>query len=207
MLIKTGERLVFFGDSLTQRTDLKDSEIPARRYRLDYTESYVDILMKRLMVHYPQLDLSFFNRGVGGDTVFHLLERYSKDVLPLCPTRAVLWIGQNDAKQFEEKRFEQAFRCLLKWFSDDKIPLVVLSTSAHRDLAKMSVLARIDWLLQTICEEFSVDFIDIKTPMLRIAEYNKTAKNPIQLFTEGSHLSELGNILVADTVFDFFERH
>ncbi len=207
MLIKEGERLVFFGDSLTQRTDLKYSEVPARRYRLDYAESYVDILMKRLLVHYPHLNLSFFNCGVGGDTVFHLLERYSEDVLPLCPTRVVLWIGQNDAKQFDEQRFEQGFRCLLQWFSGDKIPVVVLSTSAHRDLEKMSVLARVDRILQSVCREFAVHFIDIKTPMLQIAEHNKTAKDSIQLFTEGSHLSELGNILVADTVFDFFESH
>ena len=94
MLIKEGERLVFFGDSLTQRTDLKYSEVPARRYRLDYAESYVDILMKRLMVHYPHLNLSFFNCGVGGDTVFHLLERYSEDVLPLCPTGLVSGLGK-----------------------------------------------------------------------------------------------------------------
>ena len=40
MLIRQGEKIVFFGDSLTQRTDLNESEHPARRYSLDYAGSY-----------------------------------------------------------------------------------------------------------------------------------------------------------------------
>ena len=51
MLIRQGEKIVFFGDSLTQRTDLNESEHPARRYSLDYAGSYVDILVKRLLIH------------------------------------------------------------------------------------------------------------------------------------------------------------
>ena len=53
MLIRQGEKIVFFGDSLTQRTDLNESEHPARRYSLDYAGSYVDILVKRLLIHFP----------------------------------------------------------------------------------------------------------------------------------------------------------
>ena len=66
MLIRQGEKIVFFGDSLTQRTDLNESEHPARRYSLDYAGSYVDILVKRLLIHFPQLEFTFYNRGVGG---------------------------------------------------------------------------------------------------------------------------------------------
>ena len=55
MLIRPDERIVFFGDSLTCRTDLLDSADPSRRYSLDYAGSYVDILVKRLLIHFPQL--------------------------------------------------------------------------------------------------------------------------------------------------------
>ena len=107
MLIRQGEKIVFFGDSLTQRTDLNESEHPARRYSLDYAGSYVDILVKRLLIHFPQLEFTFYNRGVGGDTIRHLLERYSRDVAPLHPSMMILWIGQNDAKAPDPARFEQ----------------------------------------------------------------------------------------------------
>ena len=105
MLIRQGEKIVFFGDSLTQRTDLNESEHPARRYSLDYAGSYVDILVKRLLIHFPQLEFTFYNRGVGGDTIRHLLERYSHDVAPLHPTMMLLWIGQNDAKARDPAHF------------------------------------------------------------------------------------------------------
>ena len=98
MLIGPKERIVFFGDSLTKRTGRMDSEIPADRYAVSYVESYVDLLVKRLLIHFPQLEFTIYNRGVGGDTVLNLLERYQKDVLPLKPTLMFLWIGQNDAK-------------------------------------------------------------------------------------------------------------
>lgn len=208
MIIRPKERLVFFGDSLTKRTDLKESEIPACRYNLDYTESYVDILVKRLLIHFPQLEFTFYNKGVGGDTIFHLLERYHTDVVPLHPNRMILWIGQNDAKRFDAKRFEQGLRCLLEWCSQDDIAVVLLSTSAHRDEQKMIALQQADRIIKALSEEFETGFVDVKTPMLRVMEHNKTAQHPIQLFTAGSHLSELGNMLIADCVFDYLkEQH
>ena len=93
MLIRPDERIVFFGDSLTCRTDLLDSADPSRRYSLDYAGSYVDILVKRLLIHFPQLPFTFYNAGVGGDTVDRLLARYEQDVLPLSPTMMVLVCG------------------------------------------------------------------------------------------------------------------
>lgn len=70
MLIGPKERIVFFGDSLTKRTGRMDSEIPADRYAVSYVESYVDLLVKRLLIHFPQLEFTIYNRGVGGDTGF-----------------------------------------------------------------------------------------------------------------------------------------
>lgn len=202
MKLVHGERIVFFGDSLTKRTDLKESEIPARRYSLDYGESYVDLLIRRLLVHHPQLELTFFNCGHGGDTVRHLLERYQTDVLPLAPSLMILWIGQNDAKQFDPERFESGLRCLLGWCRDDGIRVMMLSTSAHRDEHKMVALAQADRIIRRLSREFQTGFVDVKTPMVQVMDYNRTADWPVELFTSGSHLSGLGNLLVADTVYE-----
>lgn len=207
MLIRQGEKIVFFGDSLTQRTDLNESEHPARRYSLDYAGSYVDILVKRLLIHFPQLEFTFYNRGVGGDTIHHLLERYSHDVAPLHPTMMILWIGQNDAKALDPAHFEQGLRCLLEWCGQDQIQTVVLSTSAHRSHEKMVALEQVDNILRWVSGEKGLPFIDVKSPMLAVMEHNRQAICPTQLFTTGSHLSELGNMLVADTVFDYLCGH
>lgn len=207
MLIAPGERIVFFGDSLTWRTDLNESAIPARRYQLDYSGSYVNILTKRLLVHFPELEFTFYNCGVGGDTIRHLLERYARDVLPLKPTLMILWIGQNDAKNWEPERFAKGVRCLLEWCRQDQIRVVALTTSAHRSHQKMLALDQADEILAQICGEFDVGLVDVKTPMRKVMEYNRQAEYPIQLFTTGSHLSELGNMLIADAVFDYLCAH
>jgi lysophospholipase L1-like esterase len=207
MRIKPGERLVFFGDSLTMRTDLKCAQYPALHYSLDYAESYVDILVKRLLIHAPQLEFTFYNRGNAGDTIRHLLERYAEEVLPLHPDWMFLWVGQNDAKNWDCEGFEQGVRCLLEWCRQDGIKVLVLSTSAHRDKQKMIALAQADAVLKKLSEEFGCDYVDVKTPMLTVMEHNRVAVYPIQLFTLGSHLSELGNMLIADTVFDYLQTH
>ena len=59
-----GSRVVFLGDSLTQRTGLLTSEVPAKRYRMAYMGSYVDIFLKRMIVHNPDLQIAAWNRAL-----------------------------------------------------------------------------------------------------------------------------------------------
>lgn len=59
----------FFGDSLTKRTGRMDSEIPADRYAVSYVESYVDLLVKRLLIHFPQLEFTIIIVG-SAETLF-----------------------------------------------------------------------------------------------------------------------------------------
>ena len=85
--------------------------------------------------------------------------------------------------------------------------MVLLSTSAHRDEHKMVFLERADQILLSLSQEYQVDYVDVKTPMLAVMEYNRNSQHPIMLFTDGSHLSELGNMLIADTVYDYLVSH
>ena len=139
---------------------------------------------------------------MGGDTVDRLLARYEQDVLPLSPTMMVLWVGQNDAKALCEERFAQQLHLLLQNCRRDHIQTVVLSTSAHRSHQKMRALERIDSILRQQSDEFGCPYIDVKAPMVHLMQQNRQREWQIQLFTTGSHLSELGNLLVADTVFE-----
>ena len=202
MLIRPDERIVFFGDSLTCRTDLLDSADPARRYSLDYAGSYVDILVKRLLIHFPQLPFTFYNAGVGGDTVDRLLARYEQDVLPLSPTMMILWVRTNDAKALCEERFCAAaapFAAKLPsgphpngrpFHLCPPQPPKDARARAHR-LHPPAAKRRV-WL----------PYIDVKAPMVHLMQQDRQREWQIQLFTTGSHLSELGNLLVADTVFE-----
>ena len=63
-------------------------------------------------------------------------------------------------------------------------------------------LERIDFILRQQSDEFGCPYIDVKAPMVHLMQQNRQREWQIQLFTTGSHLSELGNLLVADTVFE-----
>ncbi len=78
LLLRDGDRVVFYGDSITQQ-----------RLYTRYVQQYV-------YCRYPELDISFFNAGWGGDTAEGANKRVLRDVLELRPTVVTLFFGMND---------------------------------------------------------------------------------------------------------------
>lgn len=81
--LKDGDRVVFYGDSITEQ-------------RM-YTQDVEDFVITR----YPTRNILFFNAGVGGDTVTggwagDMAMRVDRDVLPYRPTVVTIMLGMND---------------------------------------------------------------------------------------------------------------
>ncbi len=202
MFLESNDRLIFLGDSLTQRTGLLTSTNPAARYGHAYLGSYVTILVKRLLVHYPHLVLQTFNAGVGGIMLPHLLQSLPGYLEQFKPTRAVLFMGQNDAKKFKADEFETNLRQVLDILRDAEVSVLQLSTTPHPgEDQKNRMLATYDRTIDRLCDELGNRFVDVKTPFDKLLEYNAGADRPVQLFSDGCHMSELGNQLLADLVF------
>ena len=68
-----------------------------------------------LQSRYPEAGLTFYNRGISGDTVKGLLKRWDDDALALKPGVLTLLVGINDAMQrdFDIKEWEKGYRQLL----------------------------------------------------------------------------------------------
>ena len=77
-VLKPNDRIVFYGDSITEQ-----------HLYTNYVESY-------LATRYPELKLSFFNAGWGGDTAPGGAKRLQRDVLNLKPTVVTICYGMND---------------------------------------------------------------------------------------------------------------
>ena len=77
-LLRKNDRIVFFGDSITEQ-----------QLYTNYVESY-------LSARFPELELTFFNAGWGGDTAPNSLSRLERDVLSCQPTLVTLCFGMND---------------------------------------------------------------------------------------------------------------
>ena len=128
MRLKDGQTLVFFGDSITRRSEIKDAADPRVKFSLNYDDSYVDLFLQRLVIHYPKLDLKTYNLGVGGDTVNGLMERFW-ELEALKPNWVVLCIGQNDAKTLSPAQFEEQLSYLLEQLADLGCQTVQLTTT------------------------------------------------------------------------------
>ena len=202
MLFEQNDRVLFLGDSLTQRTGLLSSTNPAARYGHPYLGSYVDILLKRLLVNFPHLELQALNAGVGGIMLPHLLQSLPGYLDNFKPTWAVLFMGQNDAKKYGADEFESHLRQILEMPRDAGVSVLQLSTTPHPgEDAKNRAMAAFDQIIERLSREFGNRYLDVKTPFEKLFEYNSRAERPIQVFADGCHLAELGNQLLADLVF------
>lgn len=88
------KRFLFQGDSITD----------ANRGRTDdpnhiMGHSYAFSIASRLMADFPEQDLAFFNRAVGGDSHVEMESRWQQDALDIDPDVLSILIGTNGARQ------------------------------------------------------------------------------------------------------------
>ena len=134
-----------------------------------------------------ELDLYFqgyglmVNRGIEGDIAEHLLKRFEADVLQLHPRLCIVMIGLNDTwslnaaaengkealKQEEERIFHllsQSYRALLCKAKANAQPILMESLLPVRSRTyRQMFLCRINRLLQTLCAEFQIPYLDYHT--------------------------------------------
>jgi lysophospholipase L1-like esterase len=99
MIFDADQTILFIGDSITD-CGRRDRAMP-------FGDGYVSQARSLLLARYPELRLRVVNRGIGGDTTRHLLDRWERDVLAERPDWLSLMIGINDVwRSFRENPHE-----------------------------------------------------------------------------------------------------
>jgi len=80
---KTGDRVAFVGNSITDGGH------------------YHAYIWMYYMTHFPNMRITCFNVGIGGDNVKQMSDRFEAEVLPKKPTVMTLTWGMNDSGYFE----------------------------------------------------------------------------------------------------------
>lgn len=108
-----GATVLFQGDSITDADR-------ARFYPADLGRGYAQMVGGWFGAHYPERDVRFLNRGVGGDRVVDLLARWDDDCLALRPDVLSILVGINETwRAFDPGEptpvadFERGYRELL----------------------------------------------------------------------------------------------
>ncbi|MDO6438949.1 SGNH/GDSL hydrolase family protein [Cyclobacterium sp. 1_MG-2023] len=108
-----GLTILFQGDSITDgaRTRNKD-------WNHIMGHGYAYLISSRLWFDYPKEDLMFYNRGISGNKVKDLLDRWQKDTIDLKPDVLSILIGVNDvsriiANEYTLEEWQEKYKKLL----------------------------------------------------------------------------------------------
>ena len=93
-MFKRGSTILFQGDSITEYGREKEKELPNNAFSIG--PGYVYLLTAQLMKTLPDRELIIYNRGISGNKVFQLANRWQKDCLDLKPDILSILIGVND---------------------------------------------------------------------------------------------------------------
>jgi lysophospholipase L1-like esterase len=118
-LVTTGDTILFQGDSITDAgRSRKEADIPNHQPALG--NGYVWIASADLLVNRPVENLKILNRGISGNKVYQLSERWQPDCLDLLPNLLSILIGVNDLWHTLDRKYngtvevyERDFRALL----------------------------------------------------------------------------------------------
>ena len=86
--IEDGETMLFIGDSITD-CGRRDANAP-------FGDGYVRMVTELATAQFPERKISYVNKGIGGNTVTDLRDRWQEDVLDQRPDKLSIKIGIND---------------------------------------------------------------------------------------------------------------
>jgi lysophospholipase L1-like esterase len=92
--LKKDDVILFQGDSITDAGRKRDSTDVNNYSALG--SGYAFLVASELLVQHPDKTLKIYNKGVGGNKVFQLAERWDADCLDIKPNVLSIMIGVND---------------------------------------------------------------------------------------------------------------
>jgi isoamyl acetate esterase len=203
MSLRQGERILFLGDSITE-LGVKPN-------------GYVALLQEQLTTRYPDLGIEIIGAGISGNKVTDLHRRLVKDVIDKKPTIVVIYIGINDVwhwtmlnhKGTTRVEFERVLREIVARVQYSGAEVILCTPSVIGE--KYDSTNPQDPMLEVYCEisrkiasSQGIRLCDLrKTFIAHLTLHNKENSDKNVLTTDGVHLNDAGNRLVADEMLKF----
>lgn len=205
--LRPGDRVLFLGDSITDAGGIS-REWTAKPFDGPGWLSRIS----RDAGRHPELRLQLVNRGIGGNRVPDLLARLRADVLDADPSVVVLYIGINDVWHStsgagtREDDYTHGLAELVRTLRDAGIRVLLCTPSVigekregENDLDDL--LARYTAISRSTAEELDVQLCDLSAAFRAwLTSHNPGNEASGLLTTDGVHLTDEGNRLLADTL-------
>jgi lysophospholipase L1-like esterase len=202
--LRDGDRVVFFGDSITDQ-----------RLYTTFTETYV-------VTRFPRTNISMVHSGWGGDRVTGggggpMDVRIWRDVLPYNPTVITVMLGMNDGRYraFDQAIFDEytvGFKHIVDMFKR-QLPaarITLMQPSPYDDATRApmfeggynQVLVRYGDFLKQMAADQKLGLADINTPVMEaLKKANATdPTNAAKILPDRVHPSPAGHLLLAEAL-------
>ncbi|HEX8835196.1 MAG TPA: SGNH/GDSL hydrolase family protein [Abditibacteriaceae bacterium] len=200
MILQQNDHVLFYGDSITD----------AGRSRDHVTNDglgwgYAGMCAAQLLARYPELNLSFSNKGISGNRIYDLESRLEEDVLAHEPNVVSFLIGINDTWRrydsdtvSEIPAFTESFRNILTTLKERGTKLVIcepflLPIPEDRRNWREDLDPRI-----TACRELAREFGALYLPLDGIFAAAACRQSLAYWLPDGVHPSQAGHALIAD---------
>ena len=207
MKIRDGELILFIGDSIT--------DCGRRAAERPLGNGYVKLFSDMLIIREHQKAITVINKGIGGDVVTGLRNRWNDDVLRNKPDWLSIKIGINDIHRtlrqspdaISPKLYREAYEAILSRTASAlpacKLILIdpfYISNEASPDSFRSAVLKLLPEYLQ-IVDELSVKYNAIHIKTHRI--YQQLLKNhePDTFCAEPVHPNLTGHLVIAEALY------
>jgi len=198
--------VLFQGDSITDAGREKEKELPNNPR--SFGSGYAFLAASSLLNALPEKDLVLYNRGISGNKVFQLAERWQKDCLDLKPSVLSILIGVNDYWHMRNGKYdgtvevyESDYRKLLKRTKED-LPNVYLIICEPFYLTNTSAVDE-SWVkpmkqYQAAAKKLAEEFDAIWVPFQKVFDEAIKYAPAVYWAHDGVHPSMAGAQLMAE---------
>ena len=202
-LVQDGQTYLFQGDSITD-CGRRDSAAPLGG-------GYAKIVAEIVTALYPDRQIDFQNRGIGGDTTKDLRERWDDDTIRLQPDFLSILIGINDlhrwlfvpdpAIKVSPDEFAENYDWLLDRVTKETSAKIILLdpfyiSLASRDTDRSQVLELLPQYIQTV-HDMSAKYNTLLVPMHDIYQQHLTFREAECFCPEPVHPNHGGHLVMA----------
>lgn len=199
--LKDGDRVVFFGDSITDQ-----------RLYTTFVETYA-------LTRFPKLNVTFVHSGWGGDRVTGgagggIAERLNRDVLAYQPTVATIMLGMNDGRvrAFDDQIFaiySNGYKQIVKRLKEGRpgIRITAIQPSPYDDVTREprfpggynGVLLRYSEFLAGLAASEGLTLADLNNPVTAMLVKANAADhdNALKILPDRVHPGPAGHLIMA----------
>ena len=192
LLIQERSLVLFQGDSITDASRDRNNEF-------DLGRGYAFMAAAWLGSLYPEKNLRFLNRGISGDRVNNLQDRWEKECIHLEPDWLSILIGVNDTWATSTQEFSDRYYALLeRTVAECSQARLIICEPFFLPLASEGPgwRERLDPKITVVCQ-LARDFKALFVPFDGLFAQAATRREASYWTSDGVHPSDAGHALMA----------